>query len=71
MTLCWAGEKPLAAQATQQQGVQWLAEAVGAIPDESAPAADRQALLVAAAATAAHGQAADSSKYASMRTRRA
>ncbi|KAK9827594.1 hypothetical protein WJX81_001986 [Elliptochloris bilobata] len=49
-------------KATQQQGVQWLADAVGAIPDESAPAADRKALLVAASATAAHGQAADSSK---------
>ncbi len=53
-----------AMQATQQQGVQWLAEAVSAIPDEAAPAADRQALLVAAAATAAHGQSADSSKCA-------
>ena len=51
--------------------MQWLAEAVGAIPNESAPAADRQALLAAAAATAAHGQAADSSKCANMRTRRA
>jgi len=60
-------ERARARQATQQQGVQWLADAVGLIPDEAAPAADRHALLAAASAIAAHGQNADSSKCAPAR----
>ncbi len=49
--------------------MQWLADAVGLIPDEAAPAADRHALLAAASAIAAHGQSADSSKCAPARAR--
>ena len=43
-------------QATQEQGLQWLTQAVSALPEEAATAAERERLLSIAAQVAGKDQ---------------